>query len=197
MMRVVNRVALVLVLAAAAACTTDSPPAKASAPTITVASVNGSGCPAGTATATVTGSAVTVTYTSFTASAGTGVSPILSRRNCLISMAISAPGRIFAVTSATEHGTVSVPAGGTVLQRHTYYLQGTSANTVVDHPASGPLSGAWDKTDTAPYAAPCGTTRNLNLNVDLRVTSPGPSASLSLNGATPGTTINLAFTNCP
>lgn len=195
-MRVVRRAAIVAALTLVAACSGNTSTAIASTPTITVASVNGTGCPAGTYTASVTGSTVTVTYTAFEAKAGAGVSVILARRNCLISMAVLSPGQTFAVSSASEHGAINIPAGATANQRHTYYLQGTATNTILDYPATGPQSGAWDKSDTAPYAAPCGTTKNLNLNVELKV-STGATTSLSLNGATPGTTINFVFTDCP
>lgn len=198
MMRVASRTALVAVLALTAACGGHSTAARAATPTVTVASVNGTGCPAGTVTTSVTGGTVTATYTAFTAKAGTGSVSGGNRRNCLFSLTVNAPGQTFAVTSATEQGAINLPAGATALQRTTYYLQGTSPNTVVDHPATGPVSGAWNQTDTAPYAAPCGTTRNLNINVELRVTSTGAAASLSLAGAAPnGTVINLGFTDCP
>lgn len=202
MMRSVVASAAALALASGACADTSASHSALtlSSPTVAVGSVNGSGCPAGTVTTTVAsdGSSVTASYTAFTAKAGAGSTPTEFRRSCLLSIQIVAPGQTWAVTSATEHGTVDVPAGGTGVQRTSYYLQGSSATTPIDHSATGPLSGAWDQSDPAPFTAPCGTTRNLNVNVELRVTTAGgAAASLSLNGATPGTTINLGYTACP
>lgn len=197
MMRAVRRVALVAVLVLTAACSSNDGPAVASTPTVTVATALGSGCPAGTVTTAVVGTTITAVYTAFTAQAGTGVPLAQNRRNCQFNIQIVSPGQRFSVTSVEEHGTISLPAGGTALQSTNYFLQGNSANAPVDHPATGPLSGPWDQTDNAPFAAPCGNTKNLNVNVQLKVASPGPAASLTLNGPTAGTTIHLAFTDCP
>ena len=176
-------------LAACATAATPAAPAAASGIGVTVVTVNGTGCPAGTVTATVApdGSSVTAAYSAFTAAN--------ARRNCVFSIAIVAPGQTWAVTSVTEHGAVSLPAGATATQDTGYYIQGSSPTNHVIHTASGPLAGPWDQSDPAPLSAPCGTTRNLNIDVSLRTVGAG--ASLSLNGATPGTTINLGFTDCP
>jgi uncharacterized protein YraI len=183
-----------------AGCATASAPATTlTVPAVAVASVNGTGCPAGTVTTSVAtdGSSVTASYSAFTAKAGAGSTPLEYRRACLLSIAIVAPGQTWAVSSATEHGAIDIPTGGSALQRTNYYIQGNSTGNPVDHVATGPQSGAWGQTDATPISAPCGTTHNLNVNVELRAfTAGGVAASLSLNGSTPGTTINLDYTAC-
>lgn len=201
-MRAAVSAAAVVLVFAAAGCSSDSQAGSAApltAPTVTVASVNGSGCPAGTVTTSVApgGSTITAAYTAFTAKAGTGSTATEFRRNCQLNLQIVSPGQTYAVSSVTEHGAVSLPAGGTALQRTSYYLQGNSTGVPVDHTAAGPLSGAWDQVDATPFSVPCGTVKNLNVNVELRVASPGAATSLSLNGAGPGSTLNFAWTTCP
>jgi hypothetical protein len=203
-MRVLSALATLALLVPVAGCDEQAEPQPAgvaalSTPSVTVGSVNGSGCPAGTVSASpaADGSSVRVVYSAFTAKAGAGAGPTELRRNCQTNLRIVSPGQTYAVASVRELGAVSVPAGGSALQRTSYYLAGGATGTPVDHAASGPLSGVWDQTDTNPFAAPCGTTRNLNVNVELRVASPGPAASLSLNGASNGTTVNLSWSSCP
>jgi hypothetical protein len=189
----------VLAVAGMLACGSPATRASASAPTVVVASVNGTGCPAGTVTTAVApdASSVTAAYSAFTARAGAGSTPTEFRRVCVLSIQIVSPGQTWAVTSATEHGAIDIPTGATALQRSNYYLQG-STGTPVDHSVTGPQSGAWDQSDAAPITAPCGTVRNLNVSVELRVTTAGGvAASLSLNGTDPGTTVNLGYTACP
>jgi len=192
-----------LLVFGAGGCSSDAQPDSAATlttPTVTVASVNGSGCPAGTATTSVAGdaSSLTAAYTAFTAKAGTGSTPTQFRRNCQLNIKIVSPGQTYTVSQVTEHGSVNLPTGGTALQHTTYYLQGSSTTTPVDHSASGPLSGAWDQNDPTPFSAPCGTTVNLNVNVALSVTTgpSGAAASLSLIGSPLGTTVDFVWTPC-
>jgi hypothetical protein len=187
-----------LIAVAVAGCTAASSNKAAAAlstPTVVVNTINGTGCPANTATATVLpdGAGIQVAYTSaFTAKAGTGSTPLQFRRNCQLNITLTSTDQRYTVSTANHQGSVTLPVGGVALQRNTYYLQGDSIGTPVDHTANGPLSEAWSVTDTSPFAAPCGTTRNLNINMELRVTSPGPAASLSLDSST----INLIWSAC-
>lgn len=191
-------VAVLAFVLAATGCGTDSDKASATqsfvAPTVTVNTINGTGCPAGTATGTVLpdGAGVQVTYTAFTAKAGTGSTSTEFRRNCQLNVTLAGAGQTYKVSTAAHVGLVNAPAGGTVLQRGAYYLQGDPSGAPADHTDVGPIAGPWTVTDTDPYTAPCGSTRNLNVNTELRVSTPGPAASLSLTGST----INVAWSAC-
>jgi hypothetical protein len=153
--------------------------------TLDVQSVNGSGCPAGTAWVAMQpdNTGFRIYYSQFRAQDGGSASPTDSRKNCQVNLLVHIPqGFTFAIARADYWGSAHLDSGATALERSNYYYQGTSANNYVDHWFYGPLHGGWratDITDTEDLVyAPCGTTRSLNINTELRIDS-GPSSALS------------------
>ncbi|HEX6353183.1 DUF4360 domain-containing protein [Actinophytocola sp.] len=152
--------------------------------TLDVQTVNGSGCPPGTASVAVLSdnTGFRVTYREFLAEAGGNVDPVDFRKNCQINVLVHVPqGFTFAIASADYRGRARLEAGATALQRTNYYFSGSPANHYVDHSFSGPLSGTWQTTDATPVTqlvyAPCGESRNVNLNTELRVNEGSVNAN--------------------
>jgi len=144
--------------------------------TLDVVTVNGSGCPAGTADVAVLSdnTGFRVTYRDFLARAGGDANPVEFRKNCQLNVLVHVPqGFTFAIASADYRGRARLEAGATALQRTNYYFQGSPDNNYVDHSFAGPLSGVWHTTDetavTELVYAPCGDSRNINVNTELRV----------------------------
>ena len=149
------------------------PPGKG---TIEVVTVNGSGCPKGTAkvVGAKDNTSFTVTYSRYAALVGRGAKPTDLRKNCQLNIRVHTPqGFTYAVARADYHGFASLAKGATALQQGNYYFAGQSPTTRIPHNYKGPFNKAWTATDKIAYAslvwAPCGQTRNLNINTELRV----------------------------
>ncbi|RSM41235.1 DUF4360 domain-containing protein [Amycolatopsis balhimycina DSM 5908] len=155
--------------------------------TLDIKTINGSGCPAGTATASADvasdNTAFTVHYTNFTAKAGGGVSALEARKNCQINVLVHVPqGFTYAIASAEYRGYAHIESGASALEQANYYFAGTSPTARERHTFPGPFHGVWRAVDTTDVAelvfAPCGESRNLNINAELRAdagTSSGGS----------------------
>jgi hypothetical protein len=165
--------------------------AAASAPaekiTLDIKTINGSGCPAGTATASADvasdNTSFTVHYTNFTAKSGGGASALEARKNCQINVVVHVPqGFTYAIAEAEYRGFAHIESGASALEQANYYFTGTAPTARVRHTIPGPFHGVWRVTDTAEVAelvfAPCGESRNLNINAELRADS-GSSPGLS------------------
>jgi hypothetical protein len=146
--------------------------------TLDVQTVNGSGCPAGTASVAMLpdNTGFKINYSNFRAEDGGTADPTAFRKNCQVNLNVHIPqGFTFAVARADHWGRLHLEAGATALERSNYYYQGSAENNFVDHAFTGPLSGTWRATDITPVAelvySPCGVTRNLNINSELRVNS--------------------------
>jgi hypothetical protein len=142
--------------------------------TVQVLTANGSGCPAGTAAVRPQSdrTGFSVSYSAFTAAAGAGANATDMRKNCQLSLLVNVPqGFTFAIASADYSGYAHLAKGATGLHRTNYYFQGTADNSYSDHTFSGPLTSRWRTSDveTAPIYAPCGTSRVLNVNTELRI----------------------------
>jgi hypothetical protein len=159
--------------------------------TLDVVSVNGSGCPPGTADVVTLpdNTGFRVTYREFLARAGGSANPVDFRKNCQLNVLVHVPqGFTFAIASADYRGRASLAAGATALQRTNYYFQGSADNNYVDHSFAGPFSAVWQTTDETPVTqlvyAPCGESRNLNVNTELRVyegtVNPTRTSSMSM-----------------
>jgi hypothetical protein len=153
--------------------------------TLDVQTVNGSGCPAGTATVSMQpdNTGFRIKYTDFRAEDGGNADPTAIRKNCQVNLLVHIPqGFTFAVARADYTGRAHLEAGATALERSNYYFQGSSDNSYADHTFAGPLDGTWRATDITATAdlvfAPCGVTRSLNINTELRVDA-GASAAKS------------------
>jgi len=163
---------------------TSAPPA-AGQVTLEVQTVNGSGCPAGTATVAMQpdNTGFRIKYTDFRAEDGGTAEPTAIRKNCQVNLLVHIPqGFTFAIARADYVGRLHLESGATALERSNYYFQGSSDNNYADHAFAGPLDGAWRATDITAAAdlvyAPCGVTRSLNINTELRVAA-GASAAKS------------------
>lgn len=198
--------ALSLVVAPTAPSSADAapPPGKIK---VDVVTVNGSGCPAGTAAVAVAddNTAFTVTYSQYTAQAGSGSSPTDFRKNCQLSLRVHYPqGFTFGIAQADYRGFAHLPKGAKGTQRANYYFMGTSPTGVSTHTISSPRSDNWqftDKTDVASIVfAPCGETRNLNVNTELRVSSNGQNqpAFVTMDSTDGGvsTKYHFSWKNC-
>jgi hypothetical protein len=155
--------------------------------TVDVVTVNGSGCPAGTASVKplADNTGFTVSYSEFAASANGGSEPTDFRKNCQIALQVNVPqGFTYAIAQADYYGYARLAKGTTGLERSNYYFQGSSEDNYVDHEFTGPLYGRWHVTDSVTEAAlvyaPCGTSRILNVNSELRVLDGTSTAASSL-----------------
>ncbi|WP_410635680.1 DUF4360 domain-containing protein [Amycolatopsis sp. cmx-4-83] len=153
----------------------------ASAPTekitLDIKTINGSGCPAGTATASADvasdNTSFTVHYTNFTAKAGGGAPALEARKNCQINVLVHVPqGFTYAIAEAEYRGFAHIESGASALEQANYYFAGTSPTARVRHTFPGPFHGVWRASDVTEVAelvfAPCGESRNLNVNAELR-----------------------------
>ena len=145
--------------------------------TLDIKTINGSGCPAGTATASADvasdNTSFTVHYTNFTAKAGGGASALDARKNCQINVLVHVPqGFTYAIDSAAYRGYAHIESGASALEQANYYFTGTSPTARVRHTFPGPFQGVWRAVDTTDEAdlvfSPCGESRNLNINAELR-----------------------------
>ena len=178
--------------ATAAQNDSDSPP---STPvTLEVQTVNGSGCPNGTASVTASpgNTGFKIRYNDFTARAGGSAGPTEFRRNCQVNLAVHIPqGFTVAVARADYVGRARLADGASAKMRSNYYYQADPDNTWAEHaPIDGPYLGSWhtiDATDeTNLVYAPCGETRLLNINTELRVdagTATGSTNTMSMRSS--------------
>jgi hypothetical protein len=150
--------------------------------TVGLVSANGSGCPAGTTATTISPdqTAFTVTYSDYLAQAGGGVSPVLSRSNCQLTVQVNAPqGFTYAIAEADYRGYADLAPGASGTEQANYYFQGDSRTGAVRHTLPGGFSDDWQATDSTPVSAlvwaPCGAIRDLNINTQL-IVSPGTAA---------------------
>jgi hypothetical protein len=187
---------------------TATPPAERIS--IDVVTVNGSGCRAGTAAvaAAADNTAFTVTYSDYLAQVGVGAKPTDFRKNCQLNLQINYPqGFTYAIAQADYRGFAHLVDGATGLQRANYYFQGTSPTVPKSHAFDGPYSDNWQTTDRTDVAslvwAPCGESRNLNVNTELRVNAgtsdPAKSTSFMAMDSTDGsvrTEYHLSWKKC-
>jgi len=151
--------------------------------TIDLVTVNGSGCPKGTAVeSSADNTSIIVSYSDYLAQAGVGANPTDFRKNCQLNVLVHVPqGFSFAIAQATYSGFASLASGASALQRANYYFAGQTPTTVVSHALTGPFEDDWMNTDSADVAtlvwSPCGVSKNLNINTELRVLNGTSSAS--------------------
>ncbi len=153
---------------------------------ITGLTYGGSGCPRGTVGVDIApdGTAFTLIFDAFLAQIGPGVPLPESRKNCQVNFTVHVPhGFTYAITSVDYRGFANLAAGAQGLQKSTYYFQGQAPQASTWTPFSGPMLEDWhlrDEIDVAALVwAPCGETRSLNINAQLRVNKGTASASSS------------------
>ncbi|KAF4408344.1 MULTISPECIES: DUF4360 domain-containing protein [Streptomyces] len=177
---------------------------------IEVATVNGSGCPAGTAAVAVSedNEAFTVTYSEYLAQVGVGAKPTDFRKNCQLNLAMHVPqGFTYAVASVDYRGYAYLEDGASATQKASYYFQGSPDTYEGVHSYKGPFDDNWQATDVTELPAlvwaPCGETRNFNINTELRVNAgtsdTSSTTSFMTMDSTDGdiaTTYQLAWKKC-
>ncbi|MDH6108655.1 hypothetical protein P3T36_002424 [Kitasatospora sp. MAP12-15] len=146
--------------------------------TIGLVSLNGSGCPAGTAAVATSpdATAFTVTYSNYLAQVGSGAGPTDFRKNCQLTVQVNAPqGFTYAIAEADYRGYAYLASGASSQEKASYYFQGQPQTASATHSFAGPLDDNWQATDTTGIAslvwAPCGATRDLNINTQLHVSA--------------------------
>ncbi|MEV6671178.1 DUF4360 domain-containing protein [Streptomyces sp. NPDC051162] len=178
---------------------------------IDVVTVNGSGCPAGTAAVAVASdnSAFTVSYSNYLAQVGVGAKPTDGRKNCQLGLNVHVPqGFTYAIAQADYRGFAHLESGATGLEKASYYFQGMSNTTSVSHRFAGPADDDWQTTDVTDSSslvyAPCGASRILNVNTELRVgagtSDPSTTTSYMAMDSTDGsvnTLYHFAWKQCP
>ncbi|WP_242910912.1 DUF4360 domain-containing protein [Actinomadura terrae] len=143
---------------------------------VEVATVNGSGCPQGTSSVVISEdrTAFTVNYSEYLAYAGGDASPVNSRKNCQINLRVNAPANwTYGIIGADHRGFAGLEEGASGLVRTNYYFQGHPTNQVSSHQLKGRYVDDWTFRDrfspSEVVYKPCGESRNLNLNTELRV----------------------------
>lgn len=149
-------------------------PLEEPAPQVEVVTVNGSGCPQGTAETSSSGRTFSVSYRQFFAQAGGGAGPTDFRKNCQINIRVSVPpGYTYGLARNAYNGFAHLQSGASALHRVSFYFQGSSETTIVNFPFTGPFTDEWRSVYRPNPAdivyAPCGVSRNLNINSELRV----------------------------
>ena len=166
----------VLPASSALASTARATPAPPNSVVVTVVTVNGSGCRAGTASVALSpdNTAFTVTYSAYTALVGVGAAALDFRKNCQLILHVHVPqGYTYAIAEADYRGFASLQPGASALERANYYFQGQSQMVYSQHTIPGGTQNDWERVDQVGIAAlefaPCGPTRYLNVNTELRV----------------------------
>jgi hypothetical protein len=178
--------------------------------TVEVVTVNGSGCRPGSAAVAVApdNTGFTVTYSEYLAQVGVGSGPTDFRKNCQLSLRFRVPhGFTYAIAQADYRGFAHLQRGAWAQQRANYYFQGESQTERISHQIRGPHSDYWQTTDVTDVVelvwAPCGETRNVNVNTDLRVyagsSNPASTTSFIAMDSTDGsvrTLYHFAWKRC-
>jgi len=188
--------------------------------TVDLMSVAGSGCQKDDFAVAIASdnTAFTVSYYDYTAMAGLGTTILDHRKNCVLDIKVTVPnGFTFGIAEADMRGYTHLEANANALARVGYWFQGDPATGYTNHAIrsstvsapgtylSGVLDDNWETTDQAAWGsivwASCNEQRNLNVNTELRITSPeGDPSSLVTEDTTDAsitTLFHLAFMPCP
>lgn len=136
----------------------------------------GSGCPAGSVAENISPDrqAFTLLFDSYIAEAGPGVPPGNKRRNCTLNVDLDFPGGwSYSLFTVDYRGYASLDRNVTGMQTSKYHFQGGVGTGSM----STRLAGAFDDdyqirdalTVSAQIWSPCGASRALNINTDVRV----------------------------
>lgn len=140
---------------------------------------NGSGCPIGSVGSDISpdAKAFTLTFSEYAAEIGPGIPLSESRKNCQLSVAMNIPGGwSYTLLKVDYRGFAALDAGVVGQQRSTYYFQGASGRTnsgALFTNIYGPTSRDFTISDDVEISdfvwSPCGVTRSLNINTEVRV----------------------------
>jgi len=187
--------------------------------TVELLSVSGSGCQEDEfdVAPTADRTAFTINYSDYTALAGFGTSVADHRKNCNLSVKVVVPnGFTFGIAQVDVHGFADLQPSAEALAATSYWFQGNPMTTFVSHDirastdgnpgrrVNGRLVDGWETIDRTLFAsivwADCSSTRNININTELRISSPADAdTSLVTTDSTHGglrTLFHLAFRPC-
>lgn len=153
----------------------------------------GSGCRAGTVSDLMSPDAksFTLLFDSYIAEAGPGIPLSESRKNCQIGVDMRFPqGWSFTVFEVDYRGYARLDRGTTGLQKTDYYFAGQSKSASLQSNFFGAVDRDYQVRDTLGISSlvwsPCGVTRALVMNTQVRVTARGQQRALmtvdSING---------------
>lgn len=139
----------------------------------------GSGCPAGSVSELLApdAKAFSLLFDSYVAEAGPGIPLSKGRANCQIAVDLRFPqGWSFTIFEVDYRGYAQLDRGATGTQKTSYYFQGSPATASLASNYYGPYNNDYHIRDTLGLSAtvwsPCGMTRALNMNTQVRVTAP-------------------------
>jgi hypothetical protein len=145
----------------------------------------GSGCPAGSVAESMSpdAKAFTLLFDSYIAEAGPGVSLANGRKNCQIAVDLRFPqGWSYTIFDVDYRGYAQLERGTTGTQKTTYYFQGGSSQASLQTNYAGPKDADYHIRDSLGLDAlvwsPCGATRAVNMNTQVRVTASGGRRAL-------------------
>lgn len=174
----------VLMLAASLTATMASAESRPSYARLRSLTAAGSGCPAGSVdfSASLDFSAFTLDFDSYIAEVGPHVGLAERRKNCQIVLDLSVPyGWSYAVVSLDYRGYVDIDRGVTAEQQTMLYFQGQSGSGVLRSVMTGPLARNYAIHDVIGNSgsawSPCGATRALNINTQVRLSGNNRNAS--------------------
>lgn len=144
----------------------------------------GSGCPAGTVSQNVASDlkAFTLLFDSYIAETGPGVALREARKNCQIAVDLQFPsGWSYSILDVDYRGYASLERGVTGEQQSAYYFQGQARTATLKSVFRGPTQQDYQIRDSLGLEAvvwsPCGASRALNINTQVRLTSTNRFAS--------------------
>ena len=177
-------------------------------------SFKGTGC-ADESTASVNISedkqAFTVTFSELAAQTGPGLSPLDSRKNCVLTFGLDIPaGWQFSIASFNFRGYMALDQGIQAEHSATYFLQGDKKQQKFTSKVSGPFSDEYVYTDNIGIASavwsPCGVKRALSVNTSVSVRNTnkvkfpeaaGFIANDSVDGQIVQQVYGLSWRQCP
>lgn len=188
--------------------------------TVDLVSVLGSGCKQDEFAVAIAEdrTAFTVSYSNYSALAGFGTGVLDHRKNCNLSVKVMVPGGFtYGIAEADVRGFADLQPSAEASAKTSIWFQGNPMTAFLSHDVrsstagdpgqrvNGRLIDNWQTTDTTPFAsivwAGCSGQRNLNINTELRISSPATAdTSLVTTDATDGsltTLFHLAFRPCP
>lgn len=194
-------------LLASLAATAAVPSSSAAAPppkkvVVEIVSANGSGCPAGAADVSADGSSFTLVYRGFAASTGPGSDPLDFRKNCQLALDVRTPhGWTWGLNRIVTRGTVSLRSGASGTQATHYYWAGGADTDRLSDTFTGPLKGTWSRTHKIPKSdvsyLPCGSSRYLNVNFELKVDAGSTAGRNALTmDSTTGSDFHVLWRKC-
>ncbi|EAS37206.1 uncharacterized protein CIMG_02560 [Coccidioides immitis RS] len=151
-----------------------------------IVSVNygGTGCPQGSARTVISDDreTITVIFDKYVAAIGPNVSLDESRKNCQLNLKLQYPGGYqYSVLGVDYRGYARLDRGIDGLQKSNYYYSGETNDFALSTHFTGPTEGDYVLHDDSDQGSrnwsPCGSTRALNINSQVRLTSRDKNAS--------------------